>query len=165
MVSVLSVTGYAVTYKDYTEMNLMAFADTDGGYISARDSTVAYTTKFTYGHSYAGATKTWLSGYVTAEANTYRGDTAGGGLSLSVEEKNLFLWLNHSDIDAISENIAIENVPYSKTYSIVKGNYGSCAYSKGKTYRGRFEVSFLCGASDAYKVKVHPAMNYTIYAD
>lgn len=164
VVSVLSVSGYAVTYIS-SQRNMMLTADADGGYMSANDGAVAYTTEFTYGQSYAGSTPTWLTGYVSVEPNTDRGSTAGGDLLLTVDEKNLFFWLNHSSITATSKNITIENVSYTKTYTIESNKMGSCAYTTGKTYRGRFQVSTLCGGTDAHKVKVHPAMNFTIYMD
>lgn len=162
VMSVLSVTSYA-----YTKMNLTLLADTSDHFISANDGTVEYTTEFPYGHSYKSATDLWLTGYVSASANTDRGSTLGGSIRLSVQKKYLFFWVTQSSEEASSSLIVIENVPTPMTYTIETphSQYGSCAYKTGETYRGRFEVGYLCAPSNASKVKVHPAMNYTIYAD
>ncbi len=165
VVSVLSVTGYAATNSK--KMDLMLTVDTPNGYISAVDNSVEYTMEFTYGHSYTGATPIWLTGFVTAYANTDRGITSGGTIRLTVDEYNWFVWMNHSQRDSTCNKIIIDNVPYTKTYSIntSDANKGLCAYTNGKTYRGKFRVEYLCDANEASKVKVHPAFNYTIYTD
>ncbi len=159
VMSVLSVTGYAAscTLKTYVRS-----ANTNGGNISANDGTVEYTSEFSCCMD-TNSTALWLTGSVNAKANTDRGSTAGGSINLSVDEKNWFLWLNHSD-KVYSQTIVIDKVSYPISYTINSAK-GTCSYTKGKTYRGRFEVGYLCAPSNASNVSVYPYMNYQIYSD
>ena len=161
VMSVLSVTGYAASYSLKSKTQL---ANTNGGFISANDGTVEYTSNFSCDYLDTNSTRLWLTGYVSASANTDRGSTLGGSINLSVDEKNWFLWLNHSD-KVYSQTIVIKNVSSPVTYTIETPTSGTCSYTKGKTYRGRFEVGYLCAPKDASKVKVHPVMNYIIYSN
>lgn len=158
VMSVLGVTGYAATKVGLTY-------GAQGSPISGYDGTTAYTTEFTYGHSYTGITNFTSTGNVYAAANTNRGGTAGGSIVVNMQEKNLFLWLNHSITPAYGETVVIKNLSYTLPYHYETAQMGECGYTKGKTYRGRFVVSALCAPSDASKVTVSPFTCIDIYID
>lgn len=162
VMSVLSVTGYAVT--TWQDVKLSLNANTKNGIISGADLTTAYTNEFTYGLSYIGPTTVESTGSVSVKPNTDRGSTAGGNVSAAFQKKQGLVWW--TDVKAYGETVVIENVPTSKIYFYDNiPDIPTMTFRKGTTYRGKFEVEYLCAPKDAANVTVHPAIEYYVYLD
>lgn len=148
--SLLSVSAFA------TQVSL-PFAATSA--LSGYYGEAGYTSEFNYGHSYTGTNNFTITGTIRAQANTNRGNTSGGSVSGSIQEKVGIVWLNHSTSNAYSKFITIPNQSTAWSSSLSGGNAGVVAYTNGKTYRGRFEVGTICADLNASKVTISPTMN------
>lgn len=164
VISVLSVSGYAATTPDPSKkVNLSLHANTSDGFISGDDGTIAHTLEFTYNLSYVGPTTVSSTGYVNVKPNTDRGGTAGGTISAAFQRKYGLVW--ETVAKSYGQSVVIENVPRNMTYSYGAGTVPTYTFVKGTTYRGKFEVEYLCCPAYAANVKVHPAINYFVYVN